>query len=77
MLPRSSVSGVVPAENLAAVSPHDAVADAQAQSGAFSGLLGCEEGIENALGLGDTGSVVDERHFDESCVRRVRMRILP
>ena len=56
---------VVGAENFSAMCTDDAVADAQAQSGTFSGLLGGEEGIEDALRIGYASAVVGEGDFDE------------
>ena len=44
---------------------NDAVADAEAEAGAFAGGLGGEERIEDAFGLADAGAVVDESDFDE------------
>ena len=55
--------GIVVAENLAAVLLHDAVADAEAEAGSLADLLGGEEGIENAVGMGDAVAVVAERNF--------------
>ncbi len=56
--------GVVVAENLASVLLHDAVADAEAEAGSLADLLGGEEGIENAIGMGDAVAVIAERNFD-------------
>src|ERR1700720_818947 len=41
----------------------DAVADAQTEAGSLSHLLGGEEGIENAVGMGDAVAIVAERDF--------------
>ena len=39
---------------------HDAVADAESEAGAFAHALGGVEGIEDALGIFDSGAVVGE-----------------
>src|SRR5580692_1796282 len=57
------VAGIVPAENFSAVSAHDSVTDAESKASAFAYLFGGEERIENSVGLGDSGAVVDERYF--------------
>ena len=62
---RALPTSVVVAENLAAVLVHNAVADAEAQTGSLADLFGGEEGIENAIGMGDAVTVVAERNFDE------------
>src|SRR6202011_3158639 len=41
----------------------DAVADAQTEAGSLADLLGGEEGIENAVGMGDAVAIVAERDF--------------
>src|ERR1700674_1237835 len=41
----------------------DAVADAQTEAGSLSHLLGGEEGIENAVRMGDAVAIVAERDF--------------
>src|SRR5262245_60157240 len=55
--------GVVPALNLAAVSAHNPVTDAQAEPGALAGLFRSVEGVEDALDVADAGSVVANGHF--------------
>ena len=56
--------GVVMAENLTSVLLHNAVADAQAEAGSLANLFGGEEGIEDAIGVGDTVAIVAEGNFD-------------
>src|SRR5882757_1758857 len=43
---------------------HDAVANAQAESSAFAGLLGGVKRIEDALRIGDPGAVIRNGHFN-------------
>src|SRR5882757_9256900 len=43
---------------------HDAVANAQAESSAFTGLLGGVKRIEDPLRIGDSGSVVRNGHLN-------------
>src|SRR6195256_591758 len=54
---------VVVGENLAGMLLDDAVANAQTEAGSLSHLLGGEEGIENAVGMGDAVAIVAERDF--------------
>jgi hypothetical protein len=56
--------GIVVAENLSTVLLHDAIADAKTKSGSLADFLGGEEGIEDAVGLGDALAVVAEGDFD-------------
>src|SRR5580692_2724586 len=58
------VAGIVPAENFSSMGAHDSVTDAESQASAFAYLFGREERIENPIGLGDSGAVVDERYLD-------------
>src|SRR5579862_8330037 len=46
----------------------DAVADAQAKSGALPDFLGGKERIKNALGMGDAGTIVAKCDFDLAIV---------
>ena len=55
---------VVVAENLASVFLHNAIADAEAKAGSLADLLGSEERIENAIGVGNAVAVVAEGHLD-------------
>src|SRR4029077_20834976 len=55
---------IVPAQDFATMGAHDAVANAQTEAGAFAGLLGGVEGIEDPLGIGNSGSVVSDGHFN-------------
>jgi hypothetical protein len=55
---------VVVAENLASVLLHNAIADAEAKAGSLADLFGGEEGIENAIGVGNAVAVVAEGNFD-------------
>src|SRR5712692_11950176 len=43
---------------------HDAVANAQPESGAFAGLLSGVKGIEDTLRISDSSSVVGNCHFN-------------
>ena len=70
-------SFVVGAKDFAAVGADDAVTDAEAEAGSFGGLLGGEEGVEDALGIGDAGAVVGDGDFDEWPRRTVRMEMEP
>jgi hypothetical protein len=56
--------GIVVAKNFACMLLHNAVADAEAEAGSLADLLGGEEGIEDAIGMGNAVSVVGERNFD-------------
>ncbi len=40
------------------------IADAEAKARAFAGLLGGEEGIEDAFRVGYAGAVINKGHFD-------------
>src|SRR2546430_4872923 len=55
---------VVPALNLAAMRPHDPIANAQTQPGAFARLLCRIERIKNPLRIGDARTVVGDGYFD-------------
>ena len=44
--------------------PDNSVADAEAQARTFARLLGSEEGVEDAVGVAYSGSVVDEGDFN-------------
>ena len=44
----------------------DAITDAQAEAGAFADFFGGEEGIEDAVGVGDAVAVIAERDFHET-----------
>src|SRR6202040_1832578 len=65
----AALPGIVPAQNLAAVRAHDTVANAQAQSSAFAGLLGSVKGIEDVLRIRDARAVIADRHFYGSPVQ--------
>src|ERR1700758_2178703 len=43
---------------------HDAVADAEAETGSLPDFLGGEEGVEDFVGVDDAVAVVDEGNFD-------------
>src|SRR6202011_3361855 len=58
---RAATLSVV-ARNFAAVLLHDAEADAQPESGAFSNRLGSIERIENSVGLLNAGSGISKEH---------------
>src|SRR5262245_55644389 len=69
-------AGVVPALNLAAVGAHNPVTDAQAEPGALAGLFRGVEGVEDALDVVDSGSVVAAGHFDPP-LRVPRLEVSP
>src|SRR5712672_4777090 len=60
----AAVLRIVPAQDFAAVGANDAVANTQAESSAFTSLLGGVKGVENPLGIGDSGSVLGNGHFN-------------
>jgi len=56
--------GVVVTENFSAMLLDDAVANAQAQASALANLFGGEEGIEDAIRVRNSRTVITERNFD-------------
>ncbi len=56
--------GIVVAENFSPMLLHNAVADAEAEAGSLANLFGGEEGIEDAIGMGDAVAIVAKRDFD-------------
>src|SRR4029077_18139483 len=54
------------AKNFSPVLVHDPIADAQAQTGPFSHLLGGKERIEDALGVRDAVALVAKRDLDKT-----------
>lgn len=56
-------SDIVMAKNLAAVLLDDAIADAEAKPGALSDLFGCEEGVENLVGMSNSIAIIGKRHL--------------
>ncbi len=56
---------VVVAKNFAAMFADDAIADAQAQTGALADFFGGKEWIEDALGECDAVAVVAKHYFHE------------
>src|SRR5215467_939858 len=57
---------VVETDDLSAVLAHNPVADAQSQPSSFANLLGCEERIEDALGISDASSVIAKVNLDQA-----------
>src|SRR4051794_41055735 len=55
---------IVGTNNFATVFFHDSVTDAEAEAGSFADLLGGEERIKDAVGMGDAVAVVAECHLD-------------
>src|ERR1035438_7909848 len=61
---------IVVTNNFAPVFADDAIADAQSQSGSLANVFGREKGIEDAVGVGDAGTVIAERDFDVAAAAR-------
>src|SRR6267143_2753464 len=57
---RTFDAGVVVAQDLATMLPHDAIADTQAQASSLPHFLGGEERIEDAIGLGNALAIITE-----------------
>src|SRR5258708_352065 len=55
---------IAPTLNFPAMRPHDPVTNAQAEPRPFARLLGGIKRVKNALRIGYSRSVVDDRHFD-------------
>ncbi len=58
------LASVVVTKNLAPMLLQNAVANAEAEAGAFADLFGGEERVENLIRMGDSVAVVAERNFD-------------
>src|SRR5882762_817556 len=57
---RTFDAGVVVAQDLATMLPHDAIADTQAQASSLPHFLGGEERLEDAIGLGNALAIITE-----------------
>src|ERR1035438_76627 len=55
---------IVVTENLSSVFLHDAIADAEAQAGAFPDLFRRKKWIEDLVSVRDSAAVVAERNFN-------------
>ena len=62
-------SGALLRRDVAAMFLHDAVADAESQPRAFADALGGVEGIEDALGIFDSGAIVGELRANVAVLR--------
>ena len=56
---------VVVTDNFSAMFADNAVANTESKTSSLADILGGEEWIEDAIGIGDSGTVIAKRNFDE------------